>query len=292
MASPVDSSTSSAELAICRLVEQTSGHKTPKCLGPACLVFLKSTETKVVRGKNWTTKSTGGNYFVAVSRQVLTKEHLKALEKREKEKSFFEPSVKIVAEFPDANDKSKIERKTLSKLCRSFEKDVFEMEGAIYMAVEPGRFGKSRALEVVDLEEDTTSSLLSSDQLDCSVLCGERSTTPGKDAKTAGLATKLYNILRLDGDDSDEKRAQGYFLRSKEEERLLSEDEFAAEEKPLGSIILSKEKKFAGFLNFIDKRPSPLIRDLKHRRRWKSRTFAGSELSAVVGCCYGYTVRP
>ena len=34
------------------------------------------------------------------------------------------------------------------------------------------------------------------------------------------------------------------------------------------------------------------IRDLKHRRRWISRTFAGSDFSSVVSCCYGYTVRP
>ena len=33
-------------------------------------------------------------------------------------------------------------------------------------------------------------------------------------------------------------------------------------------------------------------RDLKHRRRWISRTFAGSDFSSVVSCCYGYTVRP
>ena len=31
--------------------------------------------------------------------------------------------------------------------------------------------------------------------------------------------------------------------------------------------------------------------DLEHRGRWMSRTFAGSDFSSVVSCCYGYTVR-
>ena len=44
-------------------------------------------------------------------------------------------------------------------------------------------------------------------------------------------------------------------------------------------------------LAFQAQLPAELIRDLKHRGRWMSHTFTGSDFSPVVRCCYGYTVR-
>ena len=124
------SSVSEAELAICRLVEETSGHETFKYLGPGCLASFESVEFLHSFG------TPNSNYFLVASNQVLTKSHLCAIEKQDKARSNGrKPSVKIVAEFPGSKDRGSLERKPLSDLYRSLEDDVFEFNGIIYVAL-------------------------------------------------------------------------------------------------------------------------------------------------------------
>ena len=258
------SSISNAVLGIGRLVEETSGHETFKHLGPTCLAKFESTQFLYSVG------TPNSNYFLVASNQVLTKDHLAALEKQEQEKrnKKREPSVKIVAEFPGIKDQRKLERKPLSELYRSLEEDVFELNGIIYVALtklESRRFGKSslisRALEAIDTENGNGSSVLTSDQLQGLVFCGERTASTRVNRNVCELSTRVYDLLQFDSVlVNDESRSPSYFLRNDENKRFFEEGEFAKDEKPLGAIILNKDCKLAGVLNFINnKHPSPVI---------------------------------
>lgn len=260
------SSISNAVLGIGRLVEETSGHQTFKHLGPTCLAKFESTQFlySVAMGQP-------PNYFLVASNQVLTKDHLEALEKQEREKrnKKREPSVKIVAEFPGIKDRRKLERKPLSELYSSLD-DVFELNGIIYVALTKltlgsWHFGKSslisRALEAIDTEKENVSSLtLTSDQLQCLVFCGERTASTRGNRNVCELSTRVYDLLQFDSVlANDESRFPSYFLRNDEKKRFLEEGDFEGDEKPLGAIIFNKDCKLAGVLNFINKHPSPVI---------------------------------
>lgn len=261
MASAV-SSINNAKLAFCRLVEETSGRETLKYFGPGCLVKFKSTEFLHSVG------TPNSNYFLVASNQVLPKGLLGALEKQEKEKrKKREPTVKMVAEFQEIKSEGRLERKPLSELYRSLEDDVFELDGITYVALtklEHGLFRKSsllsRALEVVNTTEGNSSTVLTSDQLQCFVFCSDR-TINREDRNVGELSTKLYDLLQFDSMlASDESRFSSYFLRNEEKKRFLREDEFQnLDGKPLGSIILDKDCKFGGVLNFVNNNPAPAI---------------------------------
>ncbi|KAJ7339409.1 hypothetical protein OS493_005804 [Desmophyllum pertusum] len=256
---------SNAVLGIGRLVEETSGHETFKHLGPTCLAKFESTQFLDSMG------TPNSNYFLVASNQVLTKDHLKALEKQEREKrnKKRESSVKIVAEFPRIKDQRKLERKPLSELYSSLEEDVFELNGIIYVALTKltlgsWHFGKSslinRALEAIDTENGNGSSVLTSDQLQGLVFCGERTASTRGNRNVCELSTRVYDLLQFDSFlANDESRPPSYFLRNDENKRFFEEREFAKDEKPLGAIILNKDRKLAGVLNFINKHPSPVI---------------------------------
>ena len=243
------SSVSEAELAICRLVEETSGHETFKYLGPGCLASFESVEFLHSFG------TPNSNYFLVASNQVLTKSHLCAIEKQDKARSNRrKPSVKIVAEFPGSKDRGSLERKPLSDLYRSLEDDVFEFNGIIYVALtklKKGSFLK-RSLQVSSISE------LASNQLKCLVFCGERTRE-----RNAVFSTRVYDlVLQFDSCLAcDESRFSNYmyFLRSEEKKRFLKESEFEEGEKPLGAIIVSKDYQLAGFLNFFKNHPAPVL---------------------------------
>jgi len=247
------SAQSSVSQAICRLVEETSGHEKIKFLGPGCLASFPNVQFLHSVG---TPKS---NSFLVASNQVLTKSHLRAIENQDKEKSKRrKPSVKIVAEF--LGTKEKLERKPLDDLYRSFNHDVFELDGIIYVALTKleGLFSKSsllsRTLEASSFVQGRVSS---SDQLQCLVFCGERT----REEKSAVFFTKGYDLLEFDSVLArDDSQFPQYFLRSEEKKRYLKENEFEEGEKPLGAIIVTKDHhRLAGFLHFIDKTPAPVL---------------------------------
>lgn len=259
MAAAAVSSTKAAKLAICRLVEETSGHETVRYFGPGCLVKFESIEFLHSVG---TPKS---KYFLVASNQVLRKDILETLEKQEtKEKSTKkrEPSVRMVAEFPGLKIWGRLERKPLNELYSNLEEDVFELDGITYLAVpklEQGLFWKSSLLSRA--LEGTVSSLMASDQLQCVVLCSER-TIDKKDKDVAqNLSAKVYDLLQRDGVLAhDESQCPSYFLRNEESKRFLGEDDFRnSDGKPLGSIILDRDGKFGGVLNFIENQPAPAM---------------------------------
>lgn len=240
------SSVSEAELAFCRLVEETSGHQTFKYLGPGCLASFESVEFLHSLG------TPNSNFFLVASNQVLTKNHLCAIEKQDKARSSRrKPSVKIVAEFPGSKDRGSLERKPLSDLYRSLEDDVFEFNGIIYVALtklKKGSFLK-RSLQVSSISE------LASNQLKCLVFCGERTRE-----RNAVFSTRGYDLLQFDSFLAcDESRFSNYFLRSEEKKRFFKEGEFEEGEKPLGAIIVSKDYQLAGFLNFFKNHPAPVL---------------------------------
>lgn len=261
MAAEVSSARDSS-LAICRLVEETSGHKTVRYFGPGCLVKFECTEFLHSVG---TPKS---KYFLVASNQVLRRDILETLQKQEtKEKSTKkrEPSVRMVAEFPGKKIGDSLERKPLNELYSSnqsnLEEDVFELDGITYLAVtkpklEPGLFRKSTLLSRA--LEGNISSLMTSDQLQCVVLCSER-TIDRKDKDP--LSAKVYDLLQRDSVLAyDESQSPSYFLRNEEKKRFLGEDEFQnSDGKPLGSIILNRDGKFVGVLNFIKNQPAPVF---------------------------------
>lgn len=233
--------------AICRIVEETSGRGTLKYFGLGCLVKFESTEFLNPLG---IPKS---NYFLVASHQVLTKFLLATLEKKR------EPSVIMVAEFQDMKVGGKLERRPLNELYSSLEDDVFEYGGITYVALtklKAGLFKKSSLLLGRALEG--MSSLMTSDQLQCIVLCNER-TINREDRDMDELSTKVYDLLQFDSILArDESRFASYFLRNEEQKRFVGEDEFQnVDGKPLGSIILNRDGKFGGVLNFIKTQPAP-----------------------------------
>lgn len=257
MASSADGSISSAKLAICRLVEETTGRETLKYFGPGCLVKFESTQFLHSVGTPMS------NYFLVASNQVLSKVLLGALEKQGKEKR--KPSVRMVAEFREMKSDGRLERKPLRELYRSLEDDVFELDGVTYVALtklEQDLFKKSnllgRALKVADTSKRNLSTAL--DQLQCLVFCSER-TINREDRSVGELSTKLYDLLQFDSVlADDESRFPSYFLRNEEKKRFLGENEFQnLDGKPLGSIILDRNCNFGGVLNFVNNHPVPAI---------------------------------
>ena len=255
MAAAAVSSTKDAKFAICRLVEETSGHETVKYFGPGCLVKFESTEFLHAVG---TPKS---KYFLVASNQVLRKDFLETLEKQErKEKSTKNrESVRLVAEFPG---KGRLERKPLNELYSKLEEDVFEMDGITYLAVpklEQGFLRKSGLLSRA--LEGNMSPPMTSDQLQCVVLCSER-TIDRKDKDVGqSLSAKVYDLLQRDSVLAHgESQCPSYFLRNEENKRFLGEDEFQnSDGKPLGSITLNRDGKFVGVLNFIKNQAAPAM---------------------------------
>ncbi|XP_078382634.1 uncharacterized protein LOC144665279 isoform X2 [Oculina patagonica] len=262
MASSAVNSTKDAKLAFCRLVEETSGRETLRYFGPGCLVKFESTQFLHSVG------TPTSNYFLVASNQVLPKVLLGALEKQEKERrKKREPTVKMVAEFQELKSEGKLERKPLSELYRSLDEDVFELEGITYVALtklEQGLFRKSsllnRALEVANTTKGNSPTVLTSDQLQCFVFCSER-TINREDRNVGELSTIVYDLLHVDSVlANDESRFPSYFLRNEEKKRFLGENEFQnSDGKPLGSIILGKDCKFGGVLNFINNNPAPAL---------------------------------
>lgn len=260
MAAAAVGNTRDSRLAICRLVEETSGHETVRYFGPGCLVKFDSTEFLHSVG---TPKS---KYFVVASNQVLRRDILETLQKQEtKEKSTKkrEPSVRMVAEFPGKKIGESLERKPLNELYSNLEEDVLELDGITYLAVtkpklQPGLLRKSTLLSRA--LEGNVSSLMTSDQLQCVVLCSER-TIDRRDKDP--LSAKVYDLLQRDSvlaHDREESQCPSYFLRNEEKRRFLGEDEFRnLDGKPLGSIILNRDGKFVGVLNFIKNQPAPAV---------------------------------
>ena len=258
MAAASVTSSKDARLAICRLVEETSGHEKVRYFGPGCLVKFESVQFLYPEG---TPKS---NYFLVASNQVLRKDILQTLETKEESTKKQEPYVRMVAEFPGRKIWGRLERKALNELYSTLKEDVFELDGITYLAVtklkfEPGLFRKSSLLSRA--LEGNMSSLMTSDQLQCVVLCSER--TIDKRDKDAGqnLLEKVYDLLQRDSILArEESQFPSYFLRNEENTRFFREDEFRnLDGKPLGSIILDRDGKFRGVLNFIKNQPAPAI---------------------------------
>ena len=243
---------SQVKLAICRLVEETAGHEKIKYLGPGCLSSFES-----VLFLQSTSGTPNSDKFLVASNQVLTKKYLKAFEEKDKSKKR-KPSVKIFAEFPGTKDRRSLERIPLSELYNSLERDVFEVNGIIYISVKIKLWGGllwknsllNRGLQAFIFDEESVSSILASDQLQCLVFRGESTRT----GRNAVFETGAYDLLQLDsvlaGDDG---RFPKYFLRSDTNKRFFKEDEFEEGEKPLGAVIVNKDiSHLAGFLNVRD----------------------------------------
>ena len=88
---------SDAALAVCRLVEETEGHKTLKYLGPSCLVHFSDTSTPKILSSTSSGKPSiserASRYFLVASAEVLKKTQIEACENNSGR------SVKIVAEL-------------------------------------------------------------------------------------------------------------------------------------------------------------------------------------------------
>ena len=112
MASASEVCWSDTALAVCRLVEETKGHKTLKYLGPSCLVHFSDTSTPKILSSTSSGKTSiserASRYFLVASAEVLKKTQIEACENNSGR------SVKIVAEFVRARDGRKLERKTLT----------------------------------------------------------------------------------------------------------------------------------------------------------------------------------
>jgi len=113
----------------------------------------------------------------------------------------------------------------------------------------------SRALE------GNVSSLMTSDQLQCVVLCSERTIDRKDENVVQNWSTKVYDLLQHDSMLAhDESQFPSYFLRNEEKKRFRVEGEFQnLDGKPLGSIILNRDGKFGGVLNFIKDQPAPVL---------------------------------
>ena len=292
-----ESSLSQVELAMCRLVEETTGHDTIKFLGPGCLSsfaslsFFQSTTSGTPNfTEAWRSLSfrTNSDKFLVASNQVLTKSYLRAIENREKEKSKkHKTSVKVLAEFPGTKDRRSLERKPLSELYNSLEHDVFEVNGIIYISLTKlpsGLLRKSsllnRTLQAIAFNEETVSSILASDQLQCLVFRGESTRT----ARNAVFDTRAYDLLQFDSVlAGDDEKFPKYFLRSDTSTRFFKEDEFEEGEKPLGAVVVTKDSYLAGFLNFCNKNPVPVLIGIDSGKRFFKPIVACTNLIAVSG---------
>ena len=271
MASASEMCLSDAALAVCRLVEETKGHKTLKYLGPSCLVHFSDTSTPKILSSTSSGKTSiserASRYFLVASAEVLKKTQIEACENNSGR------SVKIVAEFVRARDGRKLERKTLSpikvggELCRALD-DIVESDGMIFIALTGLRrsiFSKSnllsRALEVAEIQSGNSSARMTSNDLRCVlftlVTCGKKAFQLQDNPE---FGTKVYDLLPFDTvlTCENQTRSSRYFLQNDEKKRFLNEDEFPKNDIPFGAIIL-KNVMFAGVLNFDSRQPSPVF---------------------------------
>ena len=236
-----------AELAICCLVDETrEGKKLLRrdFLGLGCLAKFESVEFLRPRGKP--TRSINSKFFlVANKRAVLTKDHLMAIKKPRKDRKKI--SVKVVAEFLSMEDGKVLERRDLSELCSSFEKDVYDVSDVTYVALtnqKGSSFLRSRCLEVYNFSEGSESSVLW-DQLQCLVFSKETVSETTQQERPVAFSTQIYDLFPCD--------------HSPSRKRFRKEDEFAKGDVPLGAIIATKDCQLAGFLGFYNKHPVPLL---------------------------------
>ena len=271
MASALEVCWSDAALAVCRLVEETKGHKTLKYLGPSCLVHFSDTSTPKILSSTSSGKTSiserASRYFLVASAEVLKKAQIEACENNSGR------SVKIVAEFVRARDGRKLERKTLSpikvggELCRALD-DIVESDGMIFIALTGLRrsiFNKSnllsRALEVAEIQGGNSSARMTSNDLRCVlftlVTCGKKAFQLQDNPE---FGTKVFDLLPFDTvlTCENQTRSSRYFLQNDEKKRFLNEDEFPKNDIPFGAIIL-KNVMFAGVLNFDRRQPSPVF---------------------------------
>lgn len=253
-----------AELAICCLVAETRQGKEllrRELLGLGCLAKFESVEFFRSLGKP--TRSINSKFFlVANKRAVLTKDHLMAIKKPRKDRKNI--SVTVVAEFLSMDDSKVLERKDLSELCSSFEKDVYDLNGVTYVALTNQRgssFLRSRCLEVYNFSEGSESSVLW-DQFQCLVFSKETVSETTQQEMPVAFSTRIYNLFYCDhvfaaGDDSQLNNLN--VSTSASRRRFLKEDEFAKGDVPLGAIIATKGCQLAGFLDFYNKHPVPLL---------------------------------
>ena len=251
-----------AEQAICRLVDETSeGKKLLRrdLLGLGCLAKFESVEFLRPLGKPLNSKF----FLVASKRAVLTKDHLMAIKKPRKDRKKI--SVKVFAEFLSMEDSKVLERKDLSELCRSLEEDVYDLNGVTYVALRNQKgssFLSSRCLEVYNFSEGSESSVLW-DQLQCLVFSKETvAETTQQELRPVAFSTRIYNLFHCDhvfaaGDDS--KVGDVDVSTSASGRRVRKEDEFEKGDVPLGAIIITKDCQLAGFLDFYNKHPVPLL---------------------------------
>ena len=237
-----ESSVTQAELAIGRLVVETSIRKElidVESLGPSCLAMFES--VGFLHSSVGTPKA---NCFLVTSKRVLPKGQLMAIENPPKKKKKF--SVKIIVEFLGTETDRSLQRKPLSDLYSSLEKDVFELNGVTYVAVtnKKGSSLLSRGLEVFNFSEGSKSSVLL-DELQCLDFGGEG---PQKE-ENVSFSIRAYDLLQRDFANDDSR------LRK----RFLKEDDFQKGDKPLGPIIVNKDCQLAGFLYFYKKEPYPLL---------------------------------
>ena len=253
-----------AELAICCLVDETREGKNllrRDFLGLGCLAKFESVEFLRPLGKP--TRSINSKFFlVANKRAVLTKDHLMAIKKPRKDRKKI--SVKVVAEFLSMEDGKVLERRDLSELCSSFEKDVYDLNGVTYIALtnqKGSSFLRSRCLEVYNFSEGSESSVLW-DQLQCLVFSKETVSETTQQERPVAFSTRIYDLFPCDhvfatGDDSQFGNVN--VSTSPSRKRFRKEDEFAKGDVPLGAIIATKDCQLAGFLDFYNKHPVPLL---------------------------------
>ena len=254
-----------AEQAICRLVEETSqGKKLLRrdFLGLGCLAKFESVEFLRPLGKPLNSKF----FLVASKRAVLTKDHLMAIKKPRKDRKKI--SVKVFAEFLSMEDSKVLERKDLSELCRSLEEDVYDLNGVTYVALRNQKgssFLSSRCLEVYNFSEGSESSVLWN-HLQCLVFSKETVSETTQQESAVAFSTRIYDLFYCDhgGDHvfaaaDDSQVGDVDVSTSASGRRVRKEDEFEKGDVPLGAIIMTKDWQLAGFLDFYNKHPVPLL---------------------------------
>ena len=264
MASIVKSSQSDYQLAMCRLVQETTEHDSGQILdyfilGLGCLVAKPQFGFPEAASKS--------NCFLVASGDVLTKPHLQAVDSKMKGKKKDKPSVKIVAEFLAMDGTDKYERFSLVEFYDSVDRDICESSGILYIALTKlDRFNPFKRtplkrrpkLQVFDFSEKSFSirELLDTEQLRCHVFCGD--TTKKEDKiSCAVMSTRIYDLFAENASESSE--GYTYFLTNGAKERYYTEDELKKEEKKCpGGIILNGDCRFVGVLNFRDSHLEPV----------------------------------
>ena len=202
------------ELAMCRLVQETKGHKRSRFLGIACLTVFENMDFLDSVGKPRKAK-----YFLVWS--DMRKGHLKAFENKKGRKS----SDKVVAEFLGTEDRR----------CGKLNEDVVELNGVTYVALTKleGRRGESsflsRSLQAFNFVDGSPESALDELQYCLAISFSGDGTTI---ASSTGFSTRSFDLLRSVDDDS---RIPTYSLRSEEEKCFLTEGEFEKDVKPFGA---------------------------------------------------------